>query len=258
MACLGLISDTHNELRYIDRAIDLFAAEGCDNVIHAGDIESPDALRSFARLTNSGVRFHWILGEHDAEAAALRSVSDEIGANWVPLSQLRPSMVIGGLATAVIHNPYGGKGQRKPFLLERLCDRSSGLDLVVYGHFHYFNIKYPSTRSPVSVVCPGACRQDVEPRSVAILDTGSRQLRVFALETRATQAALAFSTTLIAGGQSSLTAGPGLTDHFRRGVRRNLEDSRRKYWRINDHWGQDWLGDWLDPNNIIALGRRAG
>lgn len=250
MGSVGLIADTHDETHIIEFAVELFRAQGCHTVIHAGDIESANALRLFEPLTANGVNLYWILGEHDSDEVAISIAAAELGATRLDSAQV---VSIDGLRVATIHNPYGGKAQRRPFLLERLCNPSAGLDLVVYGHFHYFNIKYPSTRAPAAVVCPGGCRRDVSPQTVAILKTEHRELSVFALDPVAGRCELAFSTRLLPDVARRLTAGPGLTATFKEGIAGNLRAPNRDYWRINDRWGAESLSDWLDPQAVIDL-----
>ena len=45
---IGLISDTHDNIQNIRKAISLFNDKNVSFVIHAGDIVSPEAVEAFA------------------------------------------------------------------------------------------------------------------------------------------------------------------------------------------------------------------
>ena len=47
---IGIVSDTHNNLRNIDKIISLFNEEKVSSVIHTGDIASARSLEKFSEL----------------------------------------------------------------------------------------------------------------------------------------------------------------------------------------------------------------
>jgi predicted phosphodiesterase len=263
VAKLGLIADTHDEMAYIGMATGLFLSEGCTAVFHCGDIGQVRALQAFAPLTAQGIQLYWIPGDHDVEIVDhLRSASQDIGAFCLTGGDLcEGEATVQDMTVGLVHNPYGGRGQRRPFLLERWCRRRSSnghshFQLIVYGHLHYFHVKYPSTKAPTAVVCPGSCRRDAVPRTVAVFDTETSRLAFYSLADPRHGARLAFTTALVVDPAGRrLRAAPGLDAAFADGVSRNLEDPRRKYWRVNDHWGEEWIEDWLDPTSILSMFR---
>ena len=48
---IGIISDTHDDVEYTNRAIDAFEKKDVEVVIHAGDVISPAMILEFKRLT---------------------------------------------------------------------------------------------------------------------------------------------------------------------------------------------------------------
>ena len=47
---IGVVSDTHNNLKNIDTIISLFNNENIDLVIHTGDVALPKSLAAFSNL----------------------------------------------------------------------------------------------------------------------------------------------------------------------------------------------------------------
>jgi len=72
---IGVISDTHDRLPLIERALELFRRRGVSAVIHAGDLVSPFAAKLFKPL---GDRLYVIYGNNDGEKAGLKDVLPQI------------------------------------------------------------------------------------------------------------------------------------------------------------------------------------
>lgn len=70
---IGLISDTHDNIQNIRRAVRKFNDKHVDLVIHAGDIVSPNAVESLADVKLVGV-----LGNNDKDVAGLTSAFNKI------------------------------------------------------------------------------------------------------------------------------------------------------------------------------------
>ena len=64
---IGIISDSHDDVDNVNRAIGIFEKEKVKAVIHAGDIISPPIIKEFKRLTDDGVEFFGIFGNNDGE-----------------------------------------------------------------------------------------------------------------------------------------------------------------------------------------------
>jgi putative phosphoesterase len=63
---IGLISDTHDNIENIRKAIREFNEKNVDLVLHAGDFSSPIAVESFA-----GVKLVGVLGNNDKDIPGL-------------------------------------------------------------------------------------------------------------------------------------------------------------------------------------------
>ncbi len=117
---IGLISDSHDHIDNIRKAVQVFKDRGVSLVIHAGDIVSPPALKPF-----EGMRFAGIFGNNDGEQIGLMKtfgkLGGELGGDFLALRE-------DGLAIAVYHGTV-------PELTQALvaCGK---YDLVITGHTH--------------------------------------------------------------------------------------------------------------------------
>ena len=122
---IGLISDTHDNIQNIRRALSLFGNKNVSFVIHAGDIVSPEAVEAFL-----GVKIVAVLGNNDLEINGLTNAFDKIG------GQLKGEfceMEHDDLIFAIYH----GTNSRK----KELIIRSGKYDVVVCGHTHKVQYK---------------------------------------------------------------------------------------------------------------------
>ena len=70
---IGLISDTHDNIENILKAVSEFNSRRVDIVLHAGDFVSPIAVESFA-----GIKLVGILGNNDTDIPGLTSAFNKI------------------------------------------------------------------------------------------------------------------------------------------------------------------------------------
>ncbi len=133
---LGIMSDSHDNVPLIARAVALFNSQGVDLVLHAGDFVSPFTNLEFRKLT---ARLVGVFGNNDGDRPGLLGRFADIG-------QLQAGpweIEAGGRKIVLMHEPDS---------LKRLM-RASKADLVVYGHTHRVDIR----QGPPMVVNPGEC-----------------------------------------------------------------------------------------------------
>ena len=119
---VGIISDTHERLDHIARAIRIFQDRHVSVVIHAGDYTSGKAVRAF-----EGVNLVGVLGNNDvADKQEIIKAFRDIGAKLEEKDVCE--MVLDGLKFAIYH---GTDGKRKEELIE-----SNRYDLIICGHTH--------------------------------------------------------------------------------------------------------------------------
>src|ERR671934_2734848 len=76
-ATLGIISDTHDDIENVRRAIEIFNAEKVEYVIHAGDYVFPGVILEFKKLN---AKLIGVLGNNDGEKVHLLKNFLDVGA----------------------------------------------------------------------------------------------------------------------------------------------------------------------------------
>lgn len=69
---LGIVSDTHDNFDLAEEAADFFEEQGCEKVIHCGDMICP----ATAELFDKGFEFYAVRGNNDGEWGLKDSVED--------------------------------------------------------------------------------------------------------------------------------------------------------------------------------------
>jgi uncharacterized protein len=119
---IGIISDTHDDIENVQRAIDIFNKEDVQYVIHAGDYVFPGVVLEFKRLN---AKLIGVLGNNDGEKGLLLKAFLEVDGNLKgELGELR----INDLKIGIYH---GTSSEIKNHLVE-----SKRYDIFVCGHTH--------------------------------------------------------------------------------------------------------------------------
>jgi len=119
---IGLISDTHDHLTMIERAVAFFNDKKVSILLHAGDVISPFTARKFKDCRS---RLILVYGNNDGDRSNLQRVFSEIGAQFYwPAAMLE----LDGKKVLVLH----GEDLK---LIEDIAGRSM-FDLIVSGHTH--------------------------------------------------------------------------------------------------------------------------
>ena len=154
---VGLVSDTHDNIHMIDRAVKRLNEERVSLVLHAGDYVSAFTARHFEPLDASLIG---VYGNNCAERDLLGRVYSEVGAE---IRGFFTEVDAGGLRVALLH------GHRKEDV-----DRAhgGGYDVIVCGHTHRASI---GEEGGVLVVNPGEVCGYLSGRcTMAFLDTARR------------------------------------------------------------------------------------
>ena len=159
---LGILSDTHDQLKRTQHAVDQLVSEGCEALIHCGDLIGPDIVRACARLP-----LHFVLGNNDADMVLeLNAVAAETGSiflNWGGIVEL------GGKRLGVTH------GHSKVDL-RRV--QSHAPDYIFSGHSH---VRADRMEGAIRRINPGALHRADE-FTVAVLDLETGELRFLKME----------------------------------------------------------------------------
>jgi len=114
---IGIIADTHDNLIYTRKAIELFNKRKVEHVIHAGDYTSPFTLKLFKELN---CKYDGVFGNNDGDKLLLLERSEGNIHNQPYIFTLNNKKII------VMHEHH---------VIDALAD-SGHFDLVIYGHTH--------------------------------------------------------------------------------------------------------------------------
>lgn len=128
---IGLISDTHDDIEYINKAISIFLEHKVEMVIHAGDFISPQAVKEFKKLSEKKVKIFGVLGNNDGEKKGLEQIFEEINGNL--LGEIG-KIEVDGMKIGIYH---GTDIKKKEKMMN-----SNKFDIFIYGHTH---IRIPQT-----------------------------------------------------------------------------------------------------------------
>jgi putative phosphoesterase len=147
---IGILSDTHDQISSVERALHLLRAEGVETLLHCGDIEGIDMIALFA-----GWEVHFVYGNCDWDKNGLARAMEAIGAtNHQRYGHLERA----GVTLGWVH---GDNGQ----LLKDLI-ASGAYDFVFHGHTHTAGERQSGR---TRVLNPGAFTR-VSRKSVLVVD----------------------------------------------------------------------------------------
>lgn len=159
---IGLISDTHDRLPFIEKAIKKMNEEKVNLVLHAGDYSAPFAAPRFKPLK---AKMIGVFGNNDAERDLLRRNFEKIG---VEIRGRFAEIQAEGLKIALLH----GEDEE---LLNSLLGTGS-FDVIVYGHTHRSEIQ---KKEGTLVINPGeACGYLSGKATLALLETETMKVTI--------------------------------------------------------------------------------
>lgn len=123
---IGIMSDSHDNITMIERAVLVMKDRGIDLLFHAGDFIAPFSI---SRLKNSGAKgIFGVYGNNDGEKAGLKKAFDDIGGL---LDKGPVKRNVNGLSIYMMHEPY--------FLADGIEDPET--KLIIHGHTHKLSIE---------------------------------------------------------------------------------------------------------------------
>ncbi len=134
---IAVVSDTHNNLRNVQRIVELLNAAAVERVVHTGDITQAKTLDVLARLHAPLVG---VYGNNDQERDSLEKAAAR---HAMQLMDGALSFEAGGRRVGVVHDPRD-IGTRLP----------GAHDLVLHGHNHRLVLE---RRGATLLFNPGEC-----------------------------------------------------------------------------------------------------
>lgn len=166
MLLIGLISDTHDNLPMVDKAVEALNQNNVGLVLHAGDYVSPFVVPRFKVLK---ARFIGVFGNNDGDHEFLKR----------RFSENERLEIRGSFAKVVLHDVkiallHGNDEELLNALIE-----SGGFDVVVHGHGHDAKVYQMGN---TLVVNPGeVCGYLTGRSTVALLDTEELSAKILEL-----------------------------------------------------------------------------
>ena len=134
---IGVVSDTHNNLKNIETIINLFNDEKVSLVIHNGDISNANSLEKFSQPK---CEFIGVYGNNDRNELGIKEVALKNGFNF---QEPPRKLSINHREIAIFHEP----DNIDQFLLE-----NKGINVVLFGHTHRYE---NNTKNEVLYFNPG-------------------------------------------------------------------------------------------------------
>jgi putative phosphoesterase len=159
---VGVISDTHDNMTMLKKAVDFFNERSVGAVLHAGDYVAPFTAREFKRLN---CRLVGVFGNNDGEKFGLSRSFEEFAELHEGIHQLE----LDGKTIVLTHYPE---------VAETLAS-GGAYDVVIYGHTHRAEIRVVGK---ILMINPGECGGWLEGSStIALLDTTVMQAELITL-----------------------------------------------------------------------------
>ena len=159
---IGIISDTHDNLPQIKKAVKIFDQEKAELVLHAGDFVSPF---TFLEFKNLNCPLKGVFGNNDGDKLYLQEKFKEIG-------EIYPA-------------PYETNIDHKIIIMlheEKLIDalaESQKYEIIIYGHTHRTDLR---KIGKTLIINPGECGGWLTGKStIALLNLANLEVRIINL-----------------------------------------------------------------------------
>ncbi|MCW4005480.1 MAG: metallophosphoesterase [Candidatus Bathyarchaeota archaeon] len=161
---IGIISDTHDNLSAVEKAINYLNTQKTDLVLHAGDYVSPFVIPKFKQLN---CKLIGVLGNNDGDHQLLKTRFDE-----TPNCQLHGRFAqITTPKDFTIAMLHGDENE----LLNALISHTN-FDAIIYGHHHK---TVNATQGKTLIINPGElCGYLTGKQTLALLDTEKREAKI--------------------------------------------------------------------------------
>ena len=160
---IGLISDTHDNLTLVEKAVNKINEEKAELVLHAGDYTSPFTIAKFKALD---CKLIGVFGNNDGDHELLKKRFNET--QNCEIHGMFAEVNANGFKIALHH------GEETE--LQNALVNCGGFDCVISGHTH---IPVNKTKDNTLVVCPGeVCGYLYGKPTLGLLDTTKREAKI--------------------------------------------------------------------------------
>ena len=120
---IGVVSDTHNNLKNIDKIISLFNKENISLVIHTGDIANAKSMEKFSRLN---CKLIGVFGNNDRNEEGIKETATKHNFQF---TEPPKSLNLCDRNIAIFHEPE---------LIDEFLSNNKEIDIVIHGHTHRY------------------------------------------------------------------------------------------------------------------------
>jgi len=151
---IGIVSDSHDNLPMIRKALELLSSRGAEMLLHAGDFVAPFAVRELLKFPG---RVIGVFGNNDGERRGIAAI-------WPEVAEPPKTVVVGGRTIVIAHQ------------VEQVSNADlSEADVFVCGHNHKPSIE----RKECLRINPGELGGWLTGRcSAALLDTETLEVEL--------------------------------------------------------------------------------
>jgi putative phosphoesterase len=162
---LGIMSDSHDHMGNISRAVEAFSQRKIAALIHGGDLCSPFVFRQLERLREFCPQMYAVFGNNDGDRVLLT----EKGRDFCTFRDGALTLELDGRRIAVMHYPDVAES----------LHRSGDFDLVIYGHTHQVRLEGTDR----ILVNPGTCAGYLAERAtIAVVDLANLEVELIELD----------------------------------------------------------------------------
>lgn len=148
---IGIMSDSHENMEAISRAVSFFNQKNVERVLHAGDIISPSTWHEFRHLN---CPMDLVFGNNDRQKEYLKDKFRGKGTFY----GFRMEKKIEGKLILMVHEPYRIHSK----------EASQKYDCIIFGHTHETLIQH---KGKTLIINPGeTCGWTTGHSTVALLD----------------------------------------------------------------------------------------
>jgi uncharacterized protein len=122
---IAILSDSHDHIWNLEKALDAVNAQGADVLLHCGDLVAPFIIAQIAEAFAGPI--HILEGNNDGDGRLQQQVASKF--RQVTLHGIYAELAVGSRRIAMIHYPEPA----------RRIAQSGHFDLVCYGHNHLQN-----------------------------------------------------------------------------------------------------------------------
>jgi len=170
---IGIMSDTHDNLPLVDKAVKKLLDEKVDLVLHAGDYVAPFVIPHFKPFQG---KFIGVFGNNDGDHEFLKRRFAEFG---LESRGIFAEVQIDSIRIALLHGGEPG-GAPGPSELLRSLLSSSCYDVIIHGHVHEAKAY---KKGKTLIINPGeVCGYLTGKPSIALLDTKTLDAKIIPLE----------------------------------------------------------------------------